>query len=193
MALTSPNPDPRGRRSAVLVCHPAAPCAAVHSLDATACLLDGHQLEIAFNLRADLDRLRIPAPGAPRRTDRLWEHTCFEAFLARPGQDAYWELNLAPSTEWAAYEFPRYREGGGPAAGLEPRITVQRSPESLELRAVVELVGLDPAQGLQVGLAAVLEPLDGPLSYWALQHGPGRPDFHLREGLALELPPGVQS
>ena len=187
------NPDPRCRRSAVLACHPAAPCPAVQTLEATACLLDGHQLAIAFSLRGDLDRLRFPASCAPRRTDRLWEHTCFEAFLARPGQDPYWELNLAPSSEWAAYRFRRYREGGCPAPDPGPRITVHRTQGRLDLQAVVALDALDPGQGLQVGLSAVIEPLEGPLSYWALRHGPGPPDFHLRAGFALELHPGART
>lgn len=180
-------PDPRSRPGAVLVCHPAAPCLAVQALEATACLLDGHRLAVGFSLRGDLDRLRIPAPGAPRRADRLWQHTCFEAFLARPGQDEYWELNLAPSTEWAAYRFRGYRDGGAPAPDLEPRITVDRLQGRLEVQAVVALDALDAGQGLQAGLSAVIEALDGSLSYWALRHGPGRPDFHLRAAFALDL------
>jgi hypothetical protein len=158
-----------------------------------ACLLDEHRLSVGFSLRGDLDRLRLPAPGAPRRTDRLWEHTCFEAFLARPGQDAYWELNLAPSTEWAAYGFRRYREGGCPAPDFEPRIVVHRSQGRLDLHAVAALDTLETGLVLQVGLSAVIEPLDGPLSYWALRHAPGRPDFHLRAAFALELQPGAQA
>jgi hypothetical protein len=188
-----PNPDPRCRRTAVLACHPASPCAAVQSLEATACLLDGQRLALGFSLRGDLDRLHFPTPGAPRRAERLWEHTCFEAFLALPGQDAYWELNLAPSTEWAAYRFRRYREGGAPAPDLEPRISIQRSPGRLDLQAVAALPALDTRRGLQIGLSAVLEAMDGPLSYWALRHGPGRPDFHLRAAFALELPSGAQA
>jgi len=190
LADLPPNPDPRCRPGAALVCHPAAPCPAVEALEATACLLDGHHLAVGFSLHGDLERLRFPASGAPRRTDRLWEHTCFEAFLARPGRDEYWELNLAPSTEWAAYRFRGYRQGGGPAPGLEPRITVQRTQGRLEVQAVVALDALDAyatGRGLQVGLAAVIEPLDGPLSYWALRHGPGRPDFHLRAAFDLKL------
>jgi hypothetical protein len=174
-----------------LVCHPAAPCPAVRAIEAAACLLDGRQLAIRFSLRGDLDRLRIPAPGAPRRTDRLWEHTCFEAFLARPGQDAYRELNLAPSTGWAAYRFRRYRDGGEPDPDLAPSLTVHRAPGRLDLEAVALLDGLDTSRGLQVGIAAVIEPREGPLSYWALRHGPGRPDFHLRAAFALDLQPGA--
>jgi len=187
------SPDPQCRRTRALVCHPAASCPAVRTVEGTACLLDGHRLTIAFVLEGDLDRLNIPGPGAPRRTDRLWEHTCFEAFVARPGQDAYWEINLSPGTEWAAYGFRRYREGAGPAPGLEPRIVVHRTRGRLELRAEADLEALGPGLGFQVGLSAVVESLDGQLSHWALRHGPGRPDFHHRTGFALDLEPGVQA
>jgi hypothetical protein len=38
-----------------------------------------------------------------------------------------------------------------------------------------------------MGLSAVIEERDGMLSYWALRHAPGKPDFHRRDGFALEL------
>lgn len=180
-------------RTAALVCHPAMPCGGIRSIEGWACLVDEQRLSVGFTLRGDLDRLAIPDPGGPQRTGRLWEHTCFEAFLAMPGQDAYWELNLSPSTEWAAYRFLRYRESGGPVPDLEPRITVQRSPERLELQAVAALGALDSGRGLLVGLSAVIESMDGALSHWALWHGPGRPDFHHRAAFALELKPGGQA
>lgn len=196
MANLSQHSDPRSRRTAALVCHPAAPCLAIKVLEGTACLLDDHRLSIGFTLQGDLDRLRVPAPGEVRRSDRLWEHTCFEAFLAVPGQEAYWELNLAPTAAWAVYGFRRYREGGRPVPDFEPQIIVQRSQRRLDLQAVAALGSLDALDagvGLQIGLSAVIESLDGPLSYWALRHGPGRPDFHLRTAFALELKPGAPS
>jgi hypothetical protein len=33
----------------------------------------------------------------------------------------------------------------------------------------------------------VIEDADGSLSYWALAHPPGRPDFHHTEAFALDL------
>jgi hypothetical protein len=32
-----------------------------------------------------------------------------------------------------------------------------------------------------------MEERDGRLSYWSLEHAPGRPDFHHPRGFALEL------
>jgi hypothetical protein len=40
---------------------------------------------------------------------------------------------------------------------------------------------------LQLALSAVVEDEQGLLSYWALKHPPGRPDFHHPDAFALEL------
>ena len=41
----------------------------------------------------------------------------------------------------------------------------------------------------ELGISAVIEEQDGRLSYWALAHPPGKPDFHHRDCFALRLPP----
>jgi hypothetical protein len=40
---------------------------------------------------------------------------------------------------------------------------------------------------VRLALSAVIEEGDGTLSYWALKHGPGKADFHVPDGFALEL------
>jgi hypothetical protein len=42
---------------------------------------------------------------------------------------------------------------------------------------------------LSLALSAVVEERNGALSYWALRHSPGKPDFHHPEAFALELAP----
>ena len=141
----------------------------------------GDVLTLRFVMEGMADVV-VPPPAASLRTDELWRRTCFEAFV---GDGAgYFELNFAPSSEWAAYRFDGYREGMRPAE-LEPRIEVQRGPDAIELRATVS--GL-PEGGWRVGLTAVVEETGGRLSYWALAHPPGRPDFHNADCFALELP-----
>ena len=74
--------------------------------------------------------------------------------------------------------------------GLEPKIAVQRNSENLELNAVIHsdrLPGLRPDVCLSLGLSAVIENLSGSLSYWALKHPPGKPDFHHADAFALEF------
>jgi hypothetical protein len=120
----------------------------------------------------------MPAPG----TRPLWQHTCCELFVARHGTPAYEELNFSPTGDWAAYAFRDYRQGGA-AEVAHPVIEVRISPGMLELRAAVR-VAEGPAR---LGLSAVIEEVDGRLSYWALRHAPGKPDFHHPHAFAMEL------
>src|SRR5262245_48118182 len=131
-------------------------------------------LSVRFILAADFDRLRIPPRRRPRFADGLWRHTCFEVFVASRSR-AYREYNFSPSGEWASYDFASYRRRVG-ARPRRPSVRVLRNG----LQAKV------PA-GARIGLAAVIEEKNGTLSYWALRHAPGRPDFHHRRAFALRL------
>jgi hypothetical protein len=176
----------------VLACHPGTQSNAVREVHARVRRLQDGALGLGFSVEGDLARLRVPPPSLPRRTDRLWQHTCFEAFIAAKGKAAYREFNFAPSGEWAAYSFRRYRDGAPLAQELTPEIAVRRSSERLELDAVVFPIDLPPGQAqgaLRLALSAVLEEQGGALSYWALKHPPGKPDFHHRDAFALELAP----
>jgi hypothetical protein len=48
---------------------------------------------------------------------------------------------------------------------------------------------IQPHAALRVALSAVIEEEGGMLSYWALKHPPGKPDFHHPDAFALELEP----
>jgi hypothetical protein len=187
--LIPPPQDPGNSRIAELLCHPKTPCAWIRSFQARAQFLDREVLSLGFTLKGDLDHLKLPIPSAPARTDRLWEHTCFEAFLAAPESEGYCELNVSPSSAWAAYRFLRYREGGEPAMEFEPRVVVHRLQDRLELHALLRLDPLPAGEVLRLGLSAVIEQTDGALSYWALKHPGPRPDFHHPEAFALALAP----
>lgn len=131
--------------------------------------------------------VKLPRHAFSARKSDLWRHTCFEAFV-RAGGDGYLEINLSPSTEWAVYAFDGYRQGMRPADLPPPRIEVEQAPDRFELRAELDLGGLLPVEALwKVGLTAVVETEEG-LSYWALAHPPGKPDFHHPDCFALELP-----
>jgi hypothetical protein len=135
--------------------------------------------------------LRIPQPASPDRVDELWRHTCFEAFLSTPGGH-YWEVNLSPSSQWAAYAFGGYRERVADPRLAAPAIAVEMDAGTLILSAEVDLskvAGLDPAAPWTLGLSAVIEDKAGERSYWALAHPPGKPDFHHASAFTLHLPP----
>jgi hypothetical protein len=144
-----------------------------------------------YVLRAEISRVRIPPVQSAARAEGLWRHTCFEAFISAPGTAGYYEFNFAPSRQWALYHFDAYREGMSPAdVEPPPELCVRRFEDRLELDAAVhlnDLIGLRGAPRLLLGLTAVVEEENGRLSYWALKHPPGKPDFHSRDGFVLEL------
>lgn len=176
---------------APLCCHPDTPCPAVAGVTATIGWESGIGLRAVYRLQGSLDRLIIPPRGAVRRIHDLWRRTCFELFIGAKNDSEYYEFNFSPSGEWAAYAFRDYREGGIIEAGdFKPEIAVQQRPHLLEVNALVpaeRLPGIAPRIRLSVGLSAVIEDRRGALSYWALRHAPGKPDFHHADSFALEL------
>jgi hypothetical protein len=177
---------------AMLTCHPETYNAAVEEIEARVGWTKDNALAFTYALKGDLTRLRNPLPRPSLRADRLWQHTCFEAFVALKGKTEYYEFNFAPSGEWAAYRFQRYRERMLLADEIPaPRIAVRNTANRLDLDAIVRLYlpAIPPHASLQLALSAVIEDKSGMLSYWALRHPPGKPDFHHRDAFALDLEP----
>ncbi|MGO9061376.1 MAG: DOMON-like domain-containing protein [Candidatus Binataceae bacterium] len=180
-----------------LKCHPSTRADNVRAIQAVVRRSASAELQMTFRLDGDIPRIWVPSPGVPRFATQLWQHTCFEAFIAEEGQPAYHEFNFAPSGEWAVYAFCGYRNGG-PLANemLRPPIAVRSTGSRLELDTVVRLDSLSaihPRASLRVGLSAVIEASDG-LSYWAFRHPADKPDFHNADGFTLQLePPGLES
>jgi hypothetical protein len=169
---------------AMLKSHPVTPPGAVESIEAEAVRGGSGGLRLRFVARGDMAVLAVPEAAAAARMDGLWRTTCFEAFVCAEGEAAYIELNLSPSGEWQAYGFDGYRSGMGEADIAPPHIEVERGPDRLELRAEIEV----PTGGdWRLGLSAVIEAADGSVSYWALAHPPGRPDFHHADCFAAVL------
>jgi len=148
-------------------------------------------LLLRYVVSGEIAALALPAMMAPTRTDELWRHTCFEAFI-RPGLgEDYYEFNFAPSTRWAAYRFDGYRSGMRVAdETAAPRIEVEKAAEQFTLQATLQWDNsseLGRAATWRLGLSAVIEQADGHKSYWALAHPPGKPDFHHADCFVLEL------
>jgi hypothetical protein len=168
--------------------HPDWPCEAVTAIVAEAVRSGPDRLSLRYRITAP-GPLIVPPPAAPARTDGLWRHTCFEAFV-RPGDgEGYYELNLAPSGHWAAYRFDGYRDGMAPLEAIAaPTITWAAVEDGFELTAALDLSPA-AAEPWTVGLSAVIEEATGRTSYWALAHPPGKADFHHSDGFVLDLPP----
>jgi hypothetical protein len=175
--------------------HPSTRAEAVRAI-AVLVRRSENELRMTYRLDGDIRRISVSSPNVPRIARQLWQHTCFEAFIAVEGQREYHEFNFAPSGEWAAYAFSGYRDGNlVPLANdmLRPDIAVRSTDNRLELDSVVQLDALSaihPRASIRVGLAAVIEASDG-FSYWALRHRTDKPDFHDADGFALLIEPSA--
>jgi hypothetical protein len=174
-----------------LIYHPGTADAAIKELYiGIKALYQNGDLALRYELNGDLDNLLIPHAQLPSEADELWKHTCFEAFIAVEEEDAYHEFNFSPSGQWAAYAFNDYRVRKEWRAKHAHAVHFARSDNQLTLTAVIASPNLpdNPLnKSYRLGLTAVLETKNGELSYWALCHPSGNPDFHHRSGFTLSF------
>jgi hypothetical protein len=207
----TPNPPPLSTAIAADL-HPYAPPgrggpSPVSALRVGCSVLPDGDLRLAYTLEGRMDALRLPTQSGPDAWP-LWRHTCFEAFLAIPGEAGYREYNFSPAGLWAASAFRRYREiereighglAGDTTGDMQPTIQTERRGAALLLTVRLPLallpnqveLGAESGPVLRVGLSAVIERMDGQLEYWALHHPVAeRADFHHQDGWTLRLATG---
>ncbi len=150
--------------------------------------LAGDLLRLNFELR-DVEQLvedswNVGTAKTWPRGDNLWKATCFECFLAVPGDDGYWEVNLSPTSQkWALYRFDSYRSPQPPRPSTDfdlQNISVTSATLSCELKL------LHPAEKFEAALAAVVRTSLG-VSYFSVKHRPDKADFHWRDGFVLKV------
>ena len=150
-------------------------------------MLDADALVLEFRVSDPHDTILWPAP-ASGRTDGLWQHNCFEAFIGSATGAAYAEFNLSPSGAWAAYAFDYYRAGMRNLDLNAPPQIAHASPNywhaTLNLAGLADLIGPAP---WRLAITAVIEAKDGAKSYWSLSHPAGKPDFHHADCFAARL------
>lgn len=169
--------------------HPDSRCKAVSSIEVDAARTEPGDLALRYVVQGAIGGVRLPPAGPQSRADELWRHTCFEAFVRTPDGEAYFELNVSPSAQWAAYAFDGYRRGMCAVDEIAlSRFDSRSGGARYELAADFALGALANTRLLQLGLSAVIEESDGQKSYWALAHPAGKPDFHHSDCFAAELP-----
>ena len=195
--------------------HPDTPCGALTGIEVELARVRPLKLQVRYVLLGNIRKIRLRL-REPYRGDELWRHTCFEAFVRVGGDEDYLEVNLAPSGDWAAYRFERYREGMALAKGVGASLldaqsrteplqpdrrarlkdagfdTLERfEPSFFSLKTELSFpnsMGLAVARPWHIGLSTIVEERNGRMSYWALAHPLGKPDFHDPACFALELP-----
>jgi hypothetical protein len=180
-----------GRMRQTLKLHPDSLRSAVTYIEVEVMRSCAGSLLLSYLVTGRISDLRIPPAVAAARTDEIWRHTCFEAFVRTSLGPAYYEFNFAPSTQWSAYRFDNYRSGMRVATEISaPRVDVQSSRACYRMQASLEMDQMSILRvdrAWRIGLAAVIEETSGHKSYWALAHPPGKADFHHSDSFALEF------
>lgn len=156
---------------------------------------EGGALHLHFSQYGDADDtlIEIQPRGRGGRTDDLWKHTCFEAFLRVADEPGYAEVNFSTWGEWAAYVFDDHRKGMRELYGKSEPFSALAykgdGGDGVYHRLFETFDAFDASAVWHLNLTAIIEAKDGTKSYWALAHAPGPPDFHNPATFIATLPP----
>lgn len=168
-----------------LSCHPSESNSAVHDLHVMTGIVKNGFLSITFSLKGDFENLNIPLQNISARSDDLWKHTCFEAFIGSQISTSYTEFNISPSKAWAAYQFENYRADRHDLSVSDLSISIRKTDSKLEMDVLLPLP--HQIENLCMGFSAVIQDKSGQNTYWALYHPVrDRPDFHHKAGFVLK-------
>lgn len=170
-----------------LSCHPTSDAGSVKAVEIAIARGENGRVEAVYRVVGALDMLEIVGRTAPDRRDELWKTTCFELFIGTNVDSHYLEYNFAPSRQWAAYKFSDYRAEMGELDASTPQIEVVQGDHILSVTVSLQLPEQYWDGALRVGISAILAAKTGAISYWALAHPPGKPDFHHKDCFALQL------
>jgi hypothetical protein len=177
--------------------HPDFSSGAVAQIEVKVARPSVDRVVLSYIVTGEISSIRMRPIAAANRGDELWRHTCFEIFARTSSGLDYYEFNFAPSTQWAAYRFNGYRSGMSVAAEIDAAsIETHSSPDRFTLQAAIpidRLSALSRNTPWRLGLSAVIEDKTGHMSYWALAHPPGKPDFHHMDCFAYEFSPAVSA
>lgn len=139
-------------------------------------------VRIKFMVSGPVKSLVWPEGKTKKRTEGLWNSTCFEVFAAQIGFSKYLEVNLSPAQEWDFYQFDSYRSGmkrvGAEGVLENIVITISESQKTVQFEIHHPCL-LTP--NLEISPTVVLQDNMGDKTYWAIQHKSDKPDFHWRD------------
>jgi hypothetical protein len=164
-----------------LVRHDASAETGVERVSARFLTRSRNEIVLRYCATGDLSTVTVPRRVSGRRKDDLWRNTCFEFFARFENEPAYWEMNFSPSSDWAAYRFSDYRnnrrnEPLASAAFFDILTTENRL--RVDIRLSLGALQSRSLRTARFGFSAVFRDAEERMSYWALAHPEGQPDFH---------------
>ena len=170
-----------------LTCHAQSLAGGIEGIGVTITRGTSGEVTLTYRVSGETGALEIPAQSTPHRINGLWKNTCFELFIGNFEDENYLEYNFSPSRQWAAYQFAGYRSDRVELETKAPIITVAQAADALILTATIALPDAWQERSLRVGISAVMATKSGDISYWAVTHPPGKPDFHHKDCFAVQL------
>jgi len=148
-----------------------------------------NEIKIRFSLTGNLQHIKFDSIMAGgKRTDNLWQKTCFELFIKTVGSLNYWEYNLSPSCNWAIYGFADYRDGKFDELSVDTLpISVNVQANVLSLESYLPLPQPLIGQKLKIGLSSVVQDKNGDIYYYALKHLKEQADFHDENSFLIDV------
>ena len=144
-----------------------------------------HQQRLRYTLHGRVARLALPT--TPLDEERLWEHTCAEMFVADvETPNAYTEWNFSPTGQNARFRFTAYRQRSESGVGDAVTVVSERSSGAFTLKATGDF-DLSSGEHGSLALSVIAREREGAVSFWALGHPAGRPDFHHPVGFQIRL------
>lgn len=126
--------------------------------------------------------------NSPERKWNLWEHTCFEMFIASTETSDYFEFNFSPSGNWNVFHLDDLRLG----IKEHPHIRITIHPPLIETNSYSQSIEIVDQNEIlkhykQIGITAITKEKEV-AKYWSILH-PKKdiPDFHTRESFCLKL------
>ena len=170
-----------------LTCHAQSLAGGIEGIGVTITRGASGEVTLTYRVSGETGALEIPARSTPHRIYGLLKKTCFELFIGNFEDENYLEYNFSPSRQWAAYQFAGYRSDRVELETKAPIITVAQAADALILTATIALPDAWQERSLRVGISAVMATKSGDISYWAVTHPPGKPDFHHKDCFAVQL------
>jgi len=135
------------------------------------------------NSNVDLGSKKLPLLG---RQNELWKATCFEVFISRPSEIAYWEFNFSKDKAWNIYHFTDYRQPAPPKESEDFEI---QSIEWMDNNLQVQIKSKLQFSQIEANFCAVLKLKTGETHYFSSLHTSQKPDFHQRKSIHLLVRP----
>lgn len=141
-------------------------------------------IELCFQWQDKKNHIVFADAPIGERAFKLWEQTCFEAFIQPVGNDRYFEINLTSNKSWNVFEFNGYRDPNPPQEFKKADL-LRFTQKKNQLIVQIKLEG-ESLKKIKSSLCAVVILKDNPVSYWSTKHADPKPNFHHFESFIIE-------